>query len=205
MKKSIKNLTRIILGLFLTSIVINGLWFYSGGKHLGDIEKIREISVQWNHEVVELMILSAEVTHRQSDRALFQWHKKHKNMMPLPPKGTNMMTNKLNIPLSFIMLIYLKSRMMSVLCARYGKTCSLMPKFTSKRDQAVIEILTETDKQFFHFSVKDNGAGFNTDYVNKLFVLFQRLHGMEEFEGTGVGLAIVKRFIQKTWILLWIP
>jgi signal transduction histidine kinase len=70
-------------------------------------------------------------------------------------------------------------------------------KFSRERDPAIIEVGAEPDGDFVRFWVTDNGVGFNNDYTGKLFVLFQRLHGMDEFEGTGVGLAIVKRFVQK--------
>ena len=70
-------------------------------------------------------------------------------------------------------------------------------KFTRDRQPARIEVAAEQRDDLVWFSVKDNGAGFKQDYQDKLFVLFQRLHGMDEFAGTGVGLAIVKRFVQK--------
>ncbi len=71
-------------------------------------------------------------------------------------------------------------------------------KFSRDRELAEISVRAEeVNGDWVRYSVEDNGVGFNQEYVNKLFSLFQRLHTVNEFEGTGVGLAIVKRFIQK--------
>ena len=70
-------------------------------------------------------------------------------------------------------------------------------KYSSKVDKPVIEIGAKVDAQNVTYFVKDNGVGFDMKYADKLFSVFQRLHRKDEFEGTGVGLALAKRVIDR--------
>lgn len=76
-------------------------------------------------------------------------------------------------------------------------------KYTGKTEQPQIEISSAHREQEICYKIQDNGVGFDMQYVNKLFGVFQRLHKMQEFSGTGVGLAIVKRIISRHGGTVW--
>jgi signal transduction histidine kinase len=76
-------------------------------------------------------------------------------------------------------------------------------KFTRGREHAVVEVSSERDVEGTVFSVRDNGAGFDLKASPLLFGAFQRFHTVAEFEGTGVGLSIVKRIIERHGGQIW--
>ena len=76
-------------------------------------------------------------------------------------------------------------------------------KFTRQKTVAQIEVGAGSGEKEVIYYVRDNGVGFDMQYVDKLFGMFMRLHGVDEFEGTGIGLAIVKRIINRHGGRVW--
>ncbi len=70
-------------------------------------------------------------------------------------------------------------------------------KYSARNESAVIEVGGRSENGENIYFIKDNGVGFDMKYAHKLFGVFQRLHRTEDFEGTGVGLANVRRILNR--------
>jgi light-regulated signal transduction histidine kinase (bacteriophytochrome) len=76
-------------------------------------------------------------------------------------------------------------------------------KFSQGVPEPAVEIGSTADRSTVTYFVQDNGAGFDMRYAHKLFGMFQRLHRQDEFEGTGVGLSIAQRIVQRHGGRIW--
>jgi light-regulated signal transduction histidine kinase (bacteriophytochrome) len=76
-------------------------------------------------------------------------------------------------------------------------------KYSRPRERAEIQVTAESGERETIYTVQDNGVGFDMRYVAKIFGVFQRLHRSEDFEGTGIGLALVKRIVERHKGRIW--
>jgi light-regulated signal transduction histidine kinase (bacteriophytochrome) len=77
-------------------------------------------------------------------------------------------------------------------------------KFKKPGTKPVVKITAKHAGNEWHFTVSDNGIGIDKEFSDKIFVIFQRLHNSAEYQGTGIGLAICKRIIEKLGGHLWV-
>ncbi|MDG0865798.1 ATP-binding protein [Candidatus Lucifugimonas marina] len=77
-------------------------------------------------------------------------------------------------------------------------------KYRSASRTPIIEVSSERVGNAWRFAVRDNGIGIDPAFTDRIFTIFQRLHGREEYQGTGIGLAVVKKLIERTGGSIWV-
>lgn len=108
--------------------------------------------------------------------------------------------NKIQLTIDDIPLVFGDSNMMKLV---WSNLISNAIKFSSFKRQPVIKIGAQKKDNSIIYWIEDNGAGFNMKYKDKLFGVFQRLHSEQKFKGTGVGLALVQRIVERHGGTVW--
>lgn len=131
-------------------------------------------------------------------------HKVHLEMGELVQKTFDQLTKEESRKIDFVLkpmpAVYADR---TLLALAITNLLSNAIKFTARRETARVEFGSQQIGQEVIYYIRDNGEGFDMAYASKLFGVFQRLHQQEEFEGTGVGLAIVQRIIERHGGRVW--
>jgi PAS domain S-box-containing protein len=164
------------------------------GKHY--LEKVRS-SAQHMGQLIESLLMLARITKGRLQQetvnlTLLAQHSNKRLCASFPER-------KVDVQIMPSMVANGDSRLLGIVLDNlFGNAW----KFTQNRSDALIEFgFQSAIKSFFY--VRDNGAGFNMAYASKLFGVFQRLHSVDEFEGTGIGLATVQRIIHRHNGTIW--
>jgi light-regulated signal transduction histidine kinase (bacteriophytochrome) len=166
-------------------------------KGLGYLKTIAESAKKMGCLIDDLLAFSrmarVEMMRKETDVALLVKE-------TIRDLGPEIQGRKINWNIASLPLVHADSAMMRQVFANLLANAT---KYTRTRKVAEIEIGVENSGKETIFFVRDNGVGFDMQYVDKLFGVFQRLHRAEEFEGTGIGLANVRRIIARhggrTW------
>ena len=165
------------------------------GKRL--VQTIRESTLQMGNLIDELLAFS------RLERQAIKWE--NVNMTNLAKSAFEKLkesTPKRNIQFKIQELPMARADA-SLIRQVWVNLLSNAIKFTEPKKTAIIEVGSQVEGDQTIYYVKDNGAGFEMKYKDKLFGVFQRLHDAEEFEGTGVGLAIVHRIVTRHGGKVW--
>ncbi len=173
---------------------------YSDGLDEDGIVYLNEIrsATQEMSQLIDDMLLLSSVARSEMHRELIDLSKLAEEVMS-GLKATEK-TRKAIIDIEKGLSVWGDKRLLQIMLSNLLGNAW---KFTSKQEQTVISFGREQKEGETAFVVRDNGAGFDMNYSNKLFQAFQRLHRATEFEGTGIGLATVQRVVLRHGGRVW--
>jgi signal transduction histidine kinase len=185
-------------------IVIKGFANRLMKKHSGNLDengrealKIIQESVQRMSQLIDDLLAFSRSERQQMKPEVVDMKKLAENVVQELKALTS---KKTSISVKDLPPVYGDSRMLHQV---FYNLISNAMKFTKHKETSIIEIGCNQEQDEYIYFITDNGAGFDMQYADKLFGVFQRLHKDEEFEGTGIGLSIVQRIINRHGGKIW--